>query len=227
MTTDVWEAYWRDHENWDWWKTPAPDVLDLIRTLSPGKQPHVLDLGSGLGRHAIAFALARFSVTATDASASAIRHLDEWADSLQLSIETHVCDVLSDILPKTSYDVVLSYNVLYHGSRSRFAQAIQHVRTLLKRDGIFYFTCPTRQDGKYGFGEMVAPHTYRCTKSITPGDIHYFADADDLADMLVGFRILTRRTSEGYWNNQGKEQFYSNWHVQVQREQTPCFGQHL
>lgn len=180
MTTNVWESYWNNQDNYDRWKKPASEVLDFIHSLSPIESPKVLDLGCGLGRHAIAFALARFSVTVTDTSTTAIQHVIEWACSLQLSIETRICDVLDDSLPCESFDVVLSYNVIYHGSCKQFAQAIQHVRKLLKNNGIFFFTCPSRQDGKYGFGEMVAPHTYKCTKSVTPGDIAMHQNAGEL-----------------------------------------------
>jgi tellurite methyltransferase len=217
MTLNVWETYWSNQDNHDWWKKPAPEVLDFIRSISPVERPKVLDLGCGLGRHAIAFALAKFSTTATDASATAIQHVVDWACSLHLSIDTRVCDVLDDSLPGETFDVVLSYNVIYHGSREQFAQAIQRVHKLLKRNGIFFFTCPSRQDWKYGFGELVAPHTYRCTKSVTPGDIHYFADEEDLEEILVGFRTLARWKSEGYWDNQGEQQFYSNWHIRAEK----------
>lgn len=217
MTSNVWENYWNDQDNWDWWKKPAPEVLDLIRSVSPIERPRVLDLGCGLGRHAIAFALAQYSVTATDASPTAIQHLNEWAHSLQLSIETQVCEVLTETLPSDTFDVVLSYNVIYHGSREQFAQAIQQVRKLLKRKGIFFFTCPSRQDGKHGLGERVAPHTYRCSKSVTPGDIHYFAGQEDLAELLVGFRTIACWKSEGYWDNRGEQQFYSYWHIRAEK----------
>ena len=217
MTLNVWETYWSNQDNHDWWKKPAPEVLDFIRSISPIEKPKVLDLGCGLGRHAIAFALAKFSTTATDASATAIQHVVDWAHDLHVSIETRVCDVLDDSLPNETFDVVLSYNVIYHGSREQFARAIRRVHKLLKRDGLFFFTCPSRQDGKYGFGELVAPHTYRCTKSVTPGDIHYFADEEDLDELLDGFRSITRWKSEGYWDNQGEQQFLSNWHVRAER----------
>ena len=217
MTTNIWENYWKDRDNREWWKKPAPEVLDLIRSLSPSERPKVLDLGCGLGRHAVAFALAGFTVTATDASQSAIHYLNEWAEELKLSIDTRVCDMLSDTLPTVSFDVVLSYNVIYHGIREQFARAIMRVHRLLKPNGIFYFTCPSRQDGKYGFGEEVAPHTFRCTKSVTPGDIHYFADEKDLQELLKGFRVLSCSKSEGYWDNKGEQQFYSNRHVLAEK----------
>ena len=91
------------------------------------------------------------------------------------------------------------------------------MRALLKPVGLFFFTCPTRRDGKYGYGEQEAPHTYRCTKSITPGDIHDFADEADLDELLIGFCQLSRQTGEGYWDNEGVRQFYSNWQIVAEK----------
>jgi SAM-dependent methyltransferase len=129
-----------------------------------------------------------------------------------------VGDLTSESLPEESFDIVLAYNVIYHGRRRQFAAAIQRVRRLLRSDGLFYFTCPTREDGKYGFGPEVAPHTFLCDKSVTPGDIHYFADQADLDRMLSGFQEIYRKKKEGYWENRGERQFYSNWHLLARKE---------
>ena len=118
---------------------------------------------------------------------------------------------------RSSFDVVLSYNVIYHGLKSQFAEAIMGVWNLLKPSGLFFFTCPTREDGKYGYGECIAPHTYALTKSVTPGDIHYFTDRTQLDEMLTGFTIRSIQVDEGYWNNKGEEQFFSNWHVLAEK----------
>ena len=123
----------------------------------------------------------------------------------------------ANTFPAESFDIVLSYNVIYHGYREQFAQAIEHVRVLLKPAGLFFFTCPTRQDGKYGYGEQVAPHTFLCTRSITPGDIHYFADEADLDELLAGFRQLSREKDEHYWDNEGVQQFSSYWRILAEK----------
>jgi len=217
MTVNSWEAFWISADNHDWWKRPAPEVMEFIESQSPTKRPKVLDLGCGLGRHAIAFAKEGFCVTAIDASKTAIAHLREWARALELTIEAETGDVLDDTLPGSSFDIVLSYNVIYHGYREQFALAIKHVRKWLRSGGLFFFTCPTRQDGKYGLGEQAAPHTFRCTKSVIPGDLHYFADEKALDDLLTGFLSLSRRKDEGYWDNEGVQQFYSNWLVLAEK----------
>lgn len=111
-----WEAFWDDESQHDWWERPAPEVLQLIAGLSPAAHPRALDLGCGLGRHAIALVQAGFQVTATDASATAIAHLDAWATRLGLSIRTRVGEVLTDTWPADAFDLVLAYNVIMAGA---------------------------------------------------------------------------------------------------------------
>ena len=146
MPSSTWEQYWSAAANHEWWECPAPEVLRFLRTQSAERRPKVLDLGCGLGRHAMAFALAGFQVTATDFSATAIEHLRGWAARLGVSINTSVCDVLEDEFAGAAYDIVLSYNVIYHGYREHFARAIARVHALLKCGGLFFFTCPTREE---------------------------------------------------------------------------------
>ena len=217
MTKNIWDQYWSETGNHERWERPAPIVVELIEAQSPETRPAVLDLGCGLGRHAIAFAEQGFQVTATDGSQKAIEHLQRWAEQLDLSIATHVCGMLEQPFQGSSFDIVVSYNVIYHGLRSEFADAIREVRRLLKPSGLFFFTCHTRQDGKYGHGECIAPHTYAATKSITPGDIHYFADRAEFEELLAGFTIHSIRADEGYWTNRGEEQFFSNWQVLAEK----------
>jgi SAM-dependent methyltransferase len=210
---NIWENYWQSVEDRSWWRHAAPEVVEFIASQSPKERPSVLDLGCGLGRHAIAFAQAGFSVTAIDSSKHAISQLADQTRELSLAIRGLVCDVSSELLSEDGFDIVLAYNVIYHGYRHEFAAAIGRVRRLLKTDGLFYFTCPTRDDGKYGYGEEVAPHTFLCKKSITPGDIHYFANDEDLDELLSGFVQLRREKKEGHFDNKGIRQFYSYWHV--------------
>jgi tellurite methyltransferase len=212
-----WDQFWSQAEERSWWEAPTGEVLDLVASLSPTNQPAVLDLGCGLGRHSIAFAQAGFKVTSLDTSITAVKFLQSWAHQLGLDVNLLLGDFLTPCLRREYFDLVLSYNVLYHGFREQFAIAIQKVHGLLKPNGLFFFTCPTRQDGKYGYGQETAPHTYLSSKSIIPGDMHYFSDEADLDELLSGFRLLSRVKDEGYFKNHGIQQFFSNWQVLAQR----------
>ena len=101
--------------------------------------------------------------------------------------------------------------IVFRGLRHGFSAAIDHVRRILRTDGLFYFTCPTRDDGKYGFGQEVAPHTFLCERSVTAGGIHYFADEADLDELLSGFVQVRKDKKEGYWDNRETQQFHSSW----------------
>jgi tellurite methyltransferase len=137
MMQNDWETYWGNENNLEWWTRPRPEVLEFITSQNPQQRPDVLDLGCGLGRHAVAFAEAGFNITAVDSSETAIAYLRKWAERLSLSMRTKIGDVFKQTLQNDMYDIVLSYNVLHHGYREQFAQAIGYIRTLLRPEGLF------------------------------------------------------------------------------------------
>ncbi len=218
MANSNWQEYWKDHsENHEIWKRPSSQVLEFIDSVSSAEYPNVLDLGCGLGRHTIAFASAGYQVHATDSSEDAVQHTLQWAEQLDLSIRADVCDMLAQPVEPGTMDIVISFNVIYHGTRERFAQAIQHAHALLRPSGLFWFTCPSRKDGKYGYGPEIEPHTYAAEKSITPGDVHYFTTEDDLRELLQGFQVRSITANEGIWDNKDTEQFFSNYIVVTEK----------
>lgn len=201
---DVW-----DH---DFWKKVSPEVIGLIRSQSPETRPDVLDLGCGLGRNAVAFAQAGFTVTAIDLSQAAIEHLKKWSENLDLQIVAFVSDFVNNAFPAFSFDIVLSLNVIYHGYREQSASAITNIHRWLKKGGLFYFTFPTRQDGDYGRGKELVNHTFE----FEPGHVHYHADEEDLKLLLNGFKILNQEIVESPWKNDNTHR-YSRWHIMAEK----------
>jgi SAM-dependent methyltransferase len=211
-----WDSYWEEESNRAFWFEPDKTVVALVNGLDKSKTGDALDLGCGIGRHTRLLAEAGFRVIAVDMSQSALaairEHLGKDAD-----IRLILGDYTEDLFGAGSFDLVLAWNVLYHGAREQFKKAIGLVHKWLRPGGQFFFTCPTRRDAKYGNGEEVAPHTYRPLNSIHPGDIHYFANESDLSEFLSGFILISRTASEHVWDNQETAQFSSYWRVLAQK----------
>lgn len=212
MKSKSWEKYWGSSEQLDYWKVPSPEVIKFIEEVKENNlKTSVLDLGCGIGRHAIAFAEEGFYVHAVDFSKEALDQLHKISIMNDLRIQTKIGDYRSTLYENESFEIVLSYNVLYHGSRDEFQKSINKCYDYLKPNGLFMFTCLTREDDKYGSGEMVAPHTYLSENSVHPGDIHYFSNETDIREMLNMFEIISLSKMEHAWEYKGKNRFSSYW----------------
>jgi len=214
-----WDSYWGKEKDIEHWEKPADLIVKFANNYNPENRPKVLDLGSGIGRHSIVFTKEGFEVTALDNSEEALKKLKKSIKNMGLNIKIVEGNYLEPIFKPNTFDIIISYNVIYHGFREDFRKAIELCNKYLKSNGILFFTCPTREDDKYGNGKKVAPHTYESMNSVHPGDIHYFADKDDIKDLVEGFKIVSIERDEHYWDNNGKKQYSSYWEVIVKKDQ--------
>lgn len=215
--SNLWEEYWTDSQNHDYWKKPESTVVDFVSRVSNTGYQTLFDLGCGLGRHSIYCSKLGFSVFSIDNSIEAIKFLEKWAQKEGCAINTKCGDLYDESLNSKCFDIVISYNVIYHGFQTDFLKAIRRIYELMNNGGMVFFTCPTRNDGKFGIGEKVGTNTYKCIKSITPGDIHYFTDQGEIKNSMKHFRKVEIVKDEGFWNNSGVEQVYSNFIVIAQK----------
>lgn len=68
--------------NWNiasapWWEEPAPEIYPLLQRWQKAGLNKILDLGCGIGRHAILFAENGFKVDACDLSQDGIEKLNK------------------------------------------------------------------------------------------------------------------------------------------------------
>jgi tellurite methyltransferase len=215
--TATYNAYWKEERNWQFWAQPSEQIINLVKTLDTCRVKDVLDIGCGIGRHALYLAEAGFKVTALDSSEEALNVLRKTVDEKKLDIKIVQADYCQDVFKADSFDLVIAYNVIYHGFKEDMKVALDIVHKWLRVDGLLFFTCPSIRDAKYGTGEFMAPHTYRPLKSIHFDDVHFFADSNDISELLSDFKILSRSLDEHYWNNEGARQFSSYWQITAKK----------
>ena len=208
-----WNDYWKDEANRAYWTEPDKAVVNLLARTDRAKTNKVLDLGCGIGRHAILFAKAGFSVTAIDASTEAMAILKQKTQEEGVRVKTIQGQFAAGLFPRNYFDLIIAYNVIYHGYRKDVENTVNTALSWLKPEGWFFFTCPTRRDSKFGNGEKVAANTFRPMNSIHPGDIHYFCDDNDIQEFMRNFKVAEKKTDEHYWDNNGVKQLNSYYQV--------------
>ena len=204
---DSWEKRWGTEEGRADWIDAHPAVVALLPELKARGVRRVLDLGCGVGRHALALADAGFDVDAFDGSETGLAVLGDTAASrgLRLSTKHGNADVLP--YPDGAFDFVLSWNVIYHGTMGDTGARIAEIWRVLKPGGLYQGTMLPTRNSNYGIGRLVAPGTYvndgPDTERAHP---HFYCDAATLVMLFSGFELLSlsqelqKKPGSWHWN---------------------------
>ncbi len=213
MKTDTADQHWGN----EWasitegspWLKPEQDVIDWAATLAPGAR--ILDLGAGVGRHALWLAAQGFDVTALDAAPEGLAEIDRVGGVATVRARM-------DALPfdTASFDHVLSWNVIYHGDEDVLLRTIGETRRVLKPGGTYMGTMLSKRRlphecAKYP-GREISRNAWTFeapgTDKIHP---HYFCAAAELLALFSGFEVLRLLDREhekpGSWH----------WHLTLER----------
>lgn len=144
-------AFYAKHNIGDagtWLANPAPYVLGSFQYITPGKGLRALDLGAGIGRHAIPLAKHLgddSTVTCVDILPSALQKLQENARAA--GVQDNILCVQADIQdydPDNTFDYVLSVSAIEHlASREKFVECIKSLQGTTNPDGVNCFMIAT------------------------------------------------------------------------------------
>lgn len=188
-----WDRGWGQPETRARWTDPAPMVVEVIPALTARGARRVLDVGTGIGRHALAFARAGFDVVAVDASETGLGQLRLAADAEGLPIETRLAPFTELPIDDRSVDHVLAWNVLYHGDGDIVRQAFAECGRVLRADGTAQLTMLSKRNRSFGIGREIRPDTFVDDASTGDKDHpHFYVDAATLTAMLAAAGLEVR-----------------------------------
>ncbi len=221
MKTDTahqyWNDAWGDAAKREKWEDPDPRIVDFEAFLP--RASRILDLGCGVGRHALLYAAKGHRVTALDAAEDGLAELSEKAKRAVLKIDT--CLGKMDSLPfeDGAFDHVVSFNVIYHADEVVLARTIAEVQRVLRPGGTFQGTMLSRRGlamtkEKLTGAREVSRNTWVFEDD--EGDKrhpHHFCNSTDLLRLFSAFDVL-RVESDLIEGEPG-----GRWHLILERPQ--------
>jgi SAM-dependent methyltransferase len=208
---EAWDRRWATAEGRADWLEPEPEVRDAVPVLRARGAETVLDLGCGVGRHALFLAEAGFRVEAIDGSPVGIAEAGRSAAArgLCLSLREAPADALP--FPDGAFDYVLSWNVIYHGNQGDVGRRLAEIWRVLRPGGLYQGTMLPTRNSNYGLGRRIAPDTFVNDAIEERAHPHFYCDAAGVVALFAGFELLSLTQREhkkpGSWH----------WHILAER----------
>jgi tellurite methyltransferase len=232
QSTQGWDLLWAGLDT-EYWRTPEPSVLDWAERLWEAGGRRALDLGCGIGRHAVGLARRGFAIVATDAASSGLATCADWLarEGLSATLACHNMEMIP--FPNNLFDGLVSYNVIYHTTVAGMRRALTEIHRVLNPGGWLYVTITARDDSKIA-GYRANIKTGKCVEIepftfVYPRDApddkylpHHYCDEAELQSLLMGFSVddlhLVRKE---YADGDGVIRFSIHYHVQARRNVLP------
>lgn len=219
-------------KEWDWknveqgrWLRPSEDSIYLAKKWKEEGVHSILDLGCGLGRHALYFTQKGFKVTAVDLSADAIEFNKKLQREQGVDYLCKYADMMELPFANDAFDRVFSYHVISHQDTIGVQHVLEEIARVLKPGGKVFLTLCSKEH--YAFREESFPRVDENTVLKTEeGEVevpHFFADKVILKKLFAGyeFEYVRHITECRMGDDDSKER--SNFFIEavVQKEATP------
>lgn len=186
---EAWNAAWATEEGRREWLEPDKFVVALLPTLQAANVQCGLDLGFGVGRHAILLAKQGIAMYGIDAAENGLAYANAWAADEGLSLNLLTGDMGKLPYADNFFDLIITWNVIYHGTVDLIQQTIQEIERCLKPGGHLICTLISRSHRRYGRGNEIEPNTFVIPGSGEESHPHHYVDHAEAKQLLHNFTL--------------------------------------
>ncbi len=154
-----WNEIWKTEAGREAWLTPDPFVVSLMPRFKEEGLKSILDLGFGLGRHAMLLAREGFDVHGLESSPVGLGFAVDWAGHEGVAIGLSLGDMSRLPYSGDSFDLVLAWNVIYHGTVDYIRSTIGEIERCLRPGGYLVCTLISTKNDQCGLGEEIEEGT--------------------------------------------------------------------
>ncbi len=217
-------------KGWDWkvlkeekeeiWKNPSIESYYLLNRWKSQDKKDFLDLGCGLGRHAILFGKHEFNVSCFDISTEAINRTKEWAQKENLEFDYKVGDMLRLPYEDEQFDCIYCKNVISHTDTEGMRQIIKELARVMKHNGECYITLGSKDT--WGFKQESWPLIDENTRlRMVEGPEykvpHFYVDYKLVKELFKDFKIINIRQEIEYTEKENDITESYHYHILIQK----------
>ena len=202
---------------WDWnavsdksfWLDPCEESYYYANKWRREGRQSLLDLGCGLGRHAVLFAKAGFKTTGMDISEEALAFLRRYSKENGADVMTRRADMRELPFQDDAFDCIFSMHAAGHCDTAGMKTILSEIKRVLKPEGALFLTLCSKET--YSFADASLPrldaNTVVKTEGPEQGVPHFFVDRNDIETLFADFELVRVRHiddcyANGAWRNQ-------------------------
>lgn len=218
MKSKAWN--WEKNQS-DYWLIPCLESPYLAERWQAKGCEHFLDLGCGLGRHAVYMAKKGFAVTAVDLSEYGIEHTKKWAREEQVPLTACVADMLSLPFEDNTFECAMAYNVIYHTDIPGFQAALAEIYRVLKPGGELFLTLISKSSCGYQQGDN-SRHIDACTLLSDKGNTetgtpHLYVDLTDIKHFFKAWHLEDSLKESCVYSLEEPQDYSTHWSLIVRK----------
>jgi 2-polyprenyl-3-methyl-5-hydroxy-6-metoxy-1,4-benzoquinol methylase len=209
---EAWNQAWKTAEGRAEWMLPEPFVVEMVESLRAAGVRRILDLGFGVGRHAILLAKAGFVVEGIDASSNGRDFAAALAAQEEVMLNLRVGDMTTLPYADGELDAILTWNVIYHGTMDVVQQTIDEIARCIKPNGHLVCSLISSRHHMFGQGVEIEPRTFVIPGGGEREHPHHYFNKEDIDRSFGAFEILRLE------NSTQKKATDFHWHLYARRK---------